>query len=116
MKEKVKTAVDGNGTVGRLLGSKKKKAAAAGILAAVIIALAAAILLNTNKDGEYVVLFPGISREENNEILAVLNGRGVGAKRNAEGEVTVPENQVGDIMLDMSELGYPKTALPFDIF
>lgn len=50
MKEKVKTAVDGNGTVGRLLGSKKKKAAAAGILAAVIIALAAAILLNTNKD------------------------------------------------------------------
>ncbi|MFR2487855.1 MAG: flagellar M-ring protein FliF, partial [Hungatella sp.] len=116
MKEKVKTAVDGNGTVGRLLGSKKKKAAAAGILAAVVIALAAAILLNTNKDGEYVVLFPGISREENNEILAVLNGRGVGAKRNAEGEVTVPENQVGDIMLDMSELGYPKTALPFDIF
>ena len=64
MKEKVKTAVDGNGTVGRLLGSKKKKAAAAGILAAVVIALAAAILLNTNKDGEYVVLFPGISREE----------------------------------------------------
>ena len=61
MKEKVKTAVDGNGTVGRLLGSKKKKAAAAGILAAVVIALAAAILLNTNKDGEYVVLFPGIS-------------------------------------------------------
>ncbi|MBC5711098.1 flagellar M-ring protein FliF [Hungatella sp. L12] len=116
MKEKVKTAVDGNDTIGRLLGSKKKKAAAAGILAAVIIALAAAILLNTNKDGEYVVLFPGISREENNEILAVLNGRGVGAKRNAEGEVTVPENQVGDIMLDMSELGYPKTALPFDIF
>ena len=46
----------------------------------------------------------------------MLNGRGVGAKRNAEGEVTVPENQVGDIMLDMSELGYPKTALPFDIF
>ena len=25
MKEKVKTAVDGNGTVGRLLGSKKKE-------------------------------------------------------------------------------------------
>ncbi|WP_418578006.1 flagellar basal-body MS-ring/collar protein FliF [Hungatella sp.] len=116
VKDKVKTAVEGSGTVGRLLGSKKRKAAAAGVLAAVIVALAAAILLNTNKAGEYVVLFPGISREENNEILAVLNGRGVGAKRNAEGEVTVPENQVGDIMLDMSELGYPKTALPFDIF
>ena len=30
--------------------------------------------------------------------------------------MTVPESQYGDIMLEMSELGYPKSALPFDIF
>ena len=40
VKDKVKTAVDGSGTVGRLLGSKKRKAAAAGVLAEVIVALA----------------------------------------------------------------------------
>lgn len=116
VKDRIKSAVDGNGTVSRVLDTKKKKGAAVGIAAAVVIALAAAVFLNADRSGDYVVLFPGISRDENNEILAVLNGRGVTAKRNSEGEVTVPEDEVGDIMIDMSQLGYPKTALPFDIF
>ncbi len=116
MTDNIKSAVDGNKTVSRFFNSKKKRMAAAGAAAAVIVALAAAVFLNTNKGGDFVTLFPGISREENSEVFAVLNGRGVEAKRNSEGEVTVPESQLGDIMLDMSELGYPKTALPFDIF
>ncbi len=116
MKEKLKSTVDRNGAVSRVLDSKKKKMAAAGLAVAVVIAIVAAVFLNTDKTGNYVTLFPGISKEENNEILAVLNGRGITARRNSEGEVTVPENQLGDIMLEMSELGYPKTALPFDIF
>lgn len=115
MSDKIKSAVGGQ-NAGRLFDSKKKKAVAGGIAAAVVIAVAAAFFLNMDRGGDYVTLFPGISREENSEIMAVLNSRGVPMKRNAEGEVTVPENQLGDIMLDMTELGYPKTALPFDIF
>lgn len=116
MTDHIKSAVDGNKTVSRFLNSKKKRLAAAGAAAAVVFALGAAIFLNTGKGSDFVTLFPGISREENSEVFAVLSGRGVEAKRNSEGEVTVPEAQLGDIMLDMSELGYPKTALPFDIF
>lgn len=116
MTDSIKSAVDGNKTVSRFLNSKKRRMAAAGAAAAIILALGAAVFLNTRKDGGFVTLFPGISKEENSEVFAVLNGRGVEAKRNSEGEVTVPEARLGDIMLDMSELGYPKTALPFDIF
>ena len=116
IKDKIKPGAGGNGVIGRILGSGRKKAMAAGAAAAVVGALAASIMLNRGNTGSYVTLFPGISREENNEILAVLGGRGVAVKRNDEGEVTVPEDQLGDIMIEMSELGYPKTALPFDIF
>ncbi|MFR6346480.1 MAG: flagellar basal-body MS-ring/collar protein FliF, partial [Enterocloster aldenensis] len=116
IKEKLKSVSGDKGGVSRMLDTGRKKAVAAGITSAVIIALAASVLLNTKKGGNYVALFPGISKEENNEVLTVLNARGVEARRNSEGEVTVPEDQLGDIMLDMSELGYPKTALPFDIF
>lgn len=114
--DKIKSAAAGNDTVRRLLDTKKKKAVAVGIAAAVVVALAASVFFNLDRGDGYVTLFPGISREENNEILAVLNNRGVEAKRNADGEVTVPEKEFGDIMLDMTELGYPKSALPFDIF
>lgn len=116
MTDYIKSAVDGNKTFSRFLNSKKKRMAAAGAAAAIILALGAAIVLNSGKGGDFVTLFPGISKEENSEVFAVLSGRGVKAKRNSEGDVMVPESQLGDIMLDMSELGYPKTALPFDIF
>ena len=115
-KDKVKATVEGNPAFHRFLGTRGKKLAAAGIAAAAVIALAASVFLNANRDSGYVTLFPGITKEENIEILTVLNSRGVTAKRNSEGEVTVPESQFGDIILEMSELGYPKTALPFDIF
>lgn len=115
-KDKVKSAVEGNSALHRFLGTRGKRLAVAGVTAAAVIALAASVFLNANKDGGYVTLFPGITREENIEVMTVLNSRGIAAKRNSEGEVTVPENQFGDIILEMSELGYPKTALPFDIF
>lgn len=92
-----------------------KKAAAAGAVFIIFAALAVTLFLNRGGQ-DYQVLFPGISREENAEVFAVLQSKEVKAKRNGEGEVMVPEEQIGDVMLDMSMLGYPKTALPFDIF
>lgn len=88
---------------------------AAGIGTAAIVALLATVYLNT-RNSNYEVLFPGISREENAEVFAVLQSKNIEAKRNSDGEVIVPETEIGDVMLDMSVLGYPKTALPFDIF
>lgn len=94
---------------------KEKKGIVILLIAAVITAIAVTVVINVNK-GNYEVLFPGMSQEENSEIYAVLQSRDVDVKRNADGEVMVKSNQAGDIMLDMSALGYPKTTLPFDIF
>ena len=80
-----------------------------------MIALAVTIWLNVGKE-KYEVLFPGVSKEENAEMYTVLQARDIKTQRNADGEVMVPEKEAGDIMLDMSALGYPKTALPFNIF
>ena len=68
IKDKIKPGAGGNGVIGRILGSGRKKAMAAGAAAAVVVALAASIMLNRGNAGSYVTLFPGISREENNEI------------------------------------------------
>ncbi|MBU3878144.1 flagellar M-ring protein FliF [Faecalicatena sp. AGMB00832] len=94
---------------------KEKKGIVILLIAAVIIAIAVTVVINVNK-GNYEVLFPGMSQEENSEIYAVLQSRDVDVKRNADGEVMVKSSKAGDIMLDMSALGYPKTTLPFDIF
>ena len=101
--DKIKSAAAGNDTVRRLLDTKKKKAVAAGIAAAVVVALAASVFFNLDRGDGYVTLFPGISREENNEILAVLNNRGVEAKRNADGEVMEFMGGVCDKVFNMSE-------------
>lgn len=114
VKDKVKETMDKNKIKG-FFNSTKKKAAAVGAAAVILIAVAATALLHSSNQN-FQVLFPGISREENAEVFAVLQNKDIIAKRNAEGEVMVPEEQIGDVMLDMSILGYPKTALPFDIF
>lgn len=95
--------------------TKEKKGIVILLAAAVITAIVVTVAFNANK-GNYEVLFPGMSQEENAEVYAVLTSRDVDVKRNSEGEVMVKSGEAGDIMLDMSALGYPKTALPFDIF
>lgn len=95
--------------------TKEKKWLVGFVIAAVVVALIATVVINTNK-GNYEILFPGMSQEENAEVYAVLESRDVAVKRNSEGEVMVKSSESGDIMLDMSALGYPKTTLPFDIF
>ncbi|MHA9736748.1 flagellar basal-body MS-ring/collar protein FliF [Robinsoniella peoriensis] len=115
--DKIKEKAGNQNSLGRLLekGSKEKKILIGVLAGIVILAIGLTVALNMNNQS-YEVLFPGMSREENTEVLAVLQSRSVETKRNAEGEVMVPSEQLGDIMLDMSALGYPKTTLPFNIF
>lgn len=96
-------------------GSKEKKIAIGIAAGVIVLALAVTIALNLNKKN-YEVLFPGMTQEENAEVFAVLQARSIEAQRNDNGEVTVPAERVGDIMLEMSGLGYPKSVLPFNIF
>ncbi|RPF48386.1 flagellar basal-body M-ring protein/flagellar hook-basal body protein fliF [Hydrogenoanaerobacterium saccharovorans] len=96
--------------------TKKKKIILAGSAAGIILfAIIVAVLFNL-ANVPYSVLYPGMSPEESAEVFAALQSRSVPVQRNAEGEVLVPKDQVGNAMLDMAALGYPKTTLPFDIF
>ena len=113
-KDKIKEKIKGSSVIGHM-NAGNKKWIIGGLAAVVVIALAATIWLNVGKD-KYEVLFPGASKEENAEMYTVLQARDIKTQRNTEGEVMVPEKEAGDIMLDMSALGYPKTALPFNIF
>lgn len=113
VKDKMKETIDSSKLKGFF--NSKKKMAAVGAAAVVLIAVAATAFLHSGRQN-LQVLFPGISREENAEVFAVLQSKDIEAKRNADGEVMVPEEKIGDVMLDMSMLGYPKSALPFDIF
>lgn len=113
VKDKVKETMENNKLKGFF--HSRKRAAAVGAAAVLLIALAATVFLHKGNQ-DFQVLFPGISREENAEVFAVLQSKDVKARRNEDGEVMVPEAQIGDVMIDMSMLGYPKTALPFDIF
>lgn len=115
--DKIKEKAGNQKGLSRLLekGSKEKKILIGVLAGIVVLAIGLTVALNMNNQA-YEVLFPGMSREENTEILAVLQSHSVETKRNAEGEVMVPSEELGDIMLDMSALGYPKTTLPFNIF
>ncbi|WP_394925107.1 flagellar basal-body MS-ring/collar protein FliF [uncultured Robinsoniella sp.] len=115
--DKIKEKAGNQKGLSRLLekGSKEKKILIGVLAGIVVLAIGLTVALNMNNQA-YEVLFPGMSREENTEVLAVLQSRSVETKRNAEGEVMVPSEELGDIMLDMSALGYPKTTLPFNIF
>lgn len=115
--DKIKEKAGNQKGLSKLLekGSKEKKILIGVLAGIVVLAIGLTVALNMNNQS-YEVLFPGMSREENTEVLAVLQSRFVETKRNAEGEVMVPSEQLGDIMLEMSSLGYPKTTLPFNIF
>ncbi|WP_312643772.1 flagellar basal-body MS-ring/collar protein FliF [Hydrogenoanaerobacterium sp.] len=96
--------------------TKKKQIIIGGTAAGIILfAVVVAVLINL-ANVSYSILYPGMNPEESAEVFAALQSRSIPVQRNAAGEVLVPSDQVGNAMLDMSALGYPKTTLPFDIF
>lgn len=116
-KDTIKEKIAGSEGLGKLWGklSKVNKIVIGLVITAVAVALIVTVVINVNK-GDYEVLFPGMSQEENAEVYAVLKRQDVNVKRNTDGEVMVPSEDYGDIVLDMSMQGYPKTSLPFNIF
>lgn len=115
--DKVKEKAESQKVLGKFFGkgSKEKKIIIGALAGIIVLALAVTIALNSTNT-TYEVLFPGMSQDESAEIMAVLQGRSVPVKRNEEGDVMVPADKLGETMLDMSTLGYPKTTLPFNIF
>ncbi len=80
-----------------------------------ILAILAVVLLN-RQPSEQVALFPGMTREETQQVYAVLQERGVPAELNRKGELLVQESQWDNLVFELAGMGYPKTTPNYDFF
>ncbi len=95
---------------------KNKQRYAIGIaVGIVVLAIILAVVLNTVGSG-YVVLYPGMSTEESNELLTELGIRNVPTRVTAEGEVMVPRSSRDDLLVELAVMGFPKSTLTYDVF
>lgn len=87
--------------------------AAAG--AVVLIAVIVTIVLNSSK-GSYVKLYSDLSTSESASVYQALLDMGADAKIGSDGSILVQKDEYDIWILRLAAKGYPKTALPYDIF
>lgn len=93
--------------------SKKKKIILISILVGIIvIAVIVTAVLNTQP---YVVLYPGLERNEAVEVMNELKKRDVSFKED-NGTIYVPKDKENALRMDLANAGYPKSALNYDFF
>jgi flagellar basal-body M-ring protein/flagellar hook-basal body protein fliF len=83
-------------------------------LAIIIIAV---LVLTLGKNGDYSVLFTGLSQEEAQEIANVLQDQDIDYKYNAaDGTIRVPDAVVETTRGQLLASGYPKSGFAYDIY
>lgn len=81
----------------------------------VLVAVAATVVLNFVNPG-YVVLYPGLDASESQDVYAALRDMNVPVQQNSTGDIMVPKEQYDKVLLELAAQGYPKTALPYNVF
>ena len=83
----------------------------------VVVASAVIVAILANNTGK-AVLYSGASQEEASEILSVIqNDFGTtDVTINAQGDILGPEDRVENLRVQLSMLGYPKSAFNYDIW
>lgn len=105
---KIKTYISGM--------SKKKKTMLFAIAGAVVLmAVIATIVMNSAK-GNYVTLYSDLSASEAGNVYQALLDMGADTKIGGDGSILVQKDEYDIWILQLAARGYPKTALPYDIF
>lgn len=81
----------------------------------VLAAIFAAVALNVAK-GHYKPLYTELSTSEAGSIFQALKEMGADAKVSSTGDVMVPTDEYDLWIMQLAAKGYPKTALPYDVF
>lgn len=112
-------------TLGKLWGTVRTKWADIGrkghiiffAVLGVVVASAVIVAVLANNTGK-AVLYSGASAEEASEILSVIqNDLGTAdVTFNSKGDILVPETKVESLRVQLSMLGYPKSAFNYDIW
>lgn len=93
---------------------KKISLISAGLIFAA--AIAATALLHSAGD-KYQLLYPeNLSGTETSQVYAALQDMNANPQINAQGQIMVPKEQWGELIVALSGKGYPKSAPVYDIF
>ena len=91
------------------------KAIAGGTAAIALIAIIALNLLGNQAD--YSTLFTGLSQEEAQQVVGLLQDEGIEYRYNAsDGAIRVPEAKVEQTRVDLLSKGYPKSGFAYDMY
>lgn len=91
------------------------KAIAGGTIAIALIAILALNLLGNNPD--YSTLFTGLSQEEAQQVVGLLQDQGIEYRYNASsGAIRVPESTVEQTRVNLLSMGYPKSGFAYDMY
>ena len=91
------------------------KAIAGGTVAIALIAILALNLLGNNSD--YSTLFTGLSQEEAQQVVSLLQDEGIEYRYNAaNGAIRVPEATVEQTRVNLLSQGYPKSGFAYDMY
>jgi len=95
---------------------KKRKILILSVLGGIVlVSIVAAVLLNSGKSG-YVTLYTGLDPSESAYIYEMLRGMSVPVQIDTSGQILVREEDKDMLLLELSALGYPKSAPSYDIF
>lgn len=91
-----------------------------GIMAAgtfAIVVVCAAVLALHGNSAEYATLFTGLSKEEAQEVAALLQDENIDYRYNtSSGTVQVPEESVDQTRARLLEQGYPQSGFSYDMY
>ncbi len=91
------------------------KAIAGGTVAIALIAILALNLLGNQTD--YSTLFTGLSKDEAQEVVGLLQDEGIEYRYNAnDGAIRVPEATVEQTRVSLLSKGYPKSGFAYDMY
>jgi flagellar M-ring protein FliF len=86
------------------------------MIGVLIFSVGVPLLLRWNTELKYSVLYQGLSTQEQGEIYLVLSELDIPATTSTSGELMVLSRDVNRIKLQLSSMGYPKTALSYSVF
>jgi len=97
--------------------TQKQKKIFLGVAAGVLLlSLITVAVLYSGNDTQQVPLYTGLEAGESAEIYKILQDMGVPATLDSKGNILVDQANKDRLLLELSGLGYPKTALTYDIF
>lgn len=83
----------------------------------IVLAVIAILILNLGKNTDYSTLFTGLSQEEAQQVVNLLQDQGIDYRYNSnDGAIRVPETSVEQTRARLVSQGYPKSGFTYDMY